>query len=677
MLEIKDTYGGYINEFSDQGIGESPADEDYRDSSGNVKDYRYRPSSYTTTKMDMEELLQMDKYAAQLYRIPDGGVMETYAVPLPQESRALDVQAQIELGVTPVLARLKDLVQEFCAEDLTDLDTHLTMRRGYMLSILSLVCDRKIIVEGKVYLDFYCPGYNPLKQQCYDSGYNEPEIEDYDSDGELRNQNPLLDRFKVSREQLKVFMHYWSAGYRQGISSIVRKSLYDQIEVKFDDVSFIRAHRIDSARGPGHCDSGQGKIFLSCLKTFEGLEPGRITVLVLGSASHPIKSGYTYHALARFLTLSGLSGVMHLFDPSEQHVSCFVGNFEMVYFPQVFFVGTTYKMEGKDPTVILDDIFTERGQILEDIDPGFSLVTAHSTSRICMKHQSKSVCPRVHSQVMETQYEYYGNEKRIYYRCANNHNNYSNYHWDGKLGVSAPGNQKCALCWFFASCINRIGAPQEDLRPYWAILYSVIGVHCEPVAGIRNIMYLNVLRHELLRGRSIEDAKINLMDNQFAGREVTWNALTRLVEFGRKIDPIFKNAKEKHYPPTHDEEMAIREQIGVNEIVHHLAVQVPNFSLIKSEDYSNEKFERILALYSEREKRGLEVDLTVYRSFPVSCLDVVVYIEDLNFRGWDDFLPLFQEGNQGIMIRDVKWEEMQLYFDRGKLEENDYLDDDI
>jgi len=632
-----------------------------------MPDYEYRPSKYNTVQMSAKEKEKYDLIAKEMFAPPND--IDPYVLDHKphQLGRKIEITSRIAGVDLKEWDSVKPLLKKMNVQDIVDLDAHMAMKSGYMLSLFGLVSDTCEVLGEQVIMDFYCPKYKPKEQQCYESGYSEdvPEEDEVDINGQLESM--LYRRYCVSLSHFTVFMHNWSTGLTNGISERVRKLLSYGELIEFDFTEWLKAERTDIKPVIEH-DNGQAKIFLSSLRAFSGLEAGRITVLVLGSASHPVKSGYSYHALARILSLSGFSGVFELFDPTELHQDCQIDSFQMNYFKQSFNIGGTYKIEGKEPTVILDDTFgitsvtvkgVEYPQVLGETELAMKLLVTHKTSRVSMKHLP-SITPisTIKHQIMDYQFSYVGQEQRIYYRCGK--------HTVDIRGLVLP-DTTCRECWYFASLLLKIGNPQANLRPYWIIFFGLVGVHCKPVPGIRNIHFLASMRHELLRGHTKEKAKQNLMENSTKGTDLTMVAMDRLQEFAEVVDPVFRVAQERYYPPTHDEEMAVRSTVGINEMVDHLTNQTVAFSLSRSQGYSEQKFEKLVELFGKFYRPKLYiVDIVVYHKGPILILDDAIYVENMELADLGDFTIYWQNGFQCICYRTEGSTAVRLLFDRGR-----------
>jgi len=527
------------------------------------------------------------------------------------------------------------------------------------LSLLVLIADRIWEKGAWTYLEVYSQGYDPMLEL----DHGEPE---YDSEDEPINTDYRKERYRLMTYQIEVFCSYYSGGTREGISAIVREALFQRILPQFNYSAWLTT--IHDTWGK-RCvtDSGQTKIFLSSLRAFDKLSPGRITVLVIGSGSHPIRSGYTYPALARFLSLSGFTGVMHLFDPLENHISCEVMNFRLEYFPMKFSFGSTYEIEEACPTVILDDLYGVEGdeEVIISAKQIESLVVAHRTSRISVKYRA-DVKPLSFKGVQScvcTQYSYTGSEKRVYYRVPTNSIT--------RIGQWV-GNMQCSECWYYAGLISRIGCPQEDLMQYWRILYSLSGHHCTPVSGIKNLMVLNALKHEVSRGHSKGIAIANVAESYHHPRyAMNYKKIERVYDFVEKVDDQFIQL-ERNYPPNYDMNFSIRDKVGVNQIVEILSDQNVQFNIYASEGYSKRKYEQVLELYAEVDREYLQpVDIILYDDGPVRILDSIVFCEDVRKIESDGFDSVYSVGPVAILIREDAHRGIRFLFDRGR-----YIDDE-
>jgi len=455
-----------------------------------------------------------------------------------------------------------------------------------------------------------------------------------------------------------LFFHFYSGGCREGISAKVRDALFRGVSYNFDFYPWLTAVRNEWTKEVKF-ESGQLKIFLGALRAFDKLPPLRITVLVIGSSSHPVRSGYSYHGLANFLTLSGFSGLFHLFDPLENHLSCKIGNFDMQYYAMEYRCGSAYFMEGKHPTVILDDVYSGGDKLLSDIDPTFSIVEQHPNSRVCMKHSPDAKIYKVPGVPyhIAKQFAYGGREDRIYYRVPTA---------NVSLLSQWVGNMQCSQCWYYAALISRIGSPQEDLRPYWKIMYSMVGHHCTPLPGIRNIMLLSALRHEISRGNTKADSISNVLDNLPRSFEASAQSLNRLFVFGESVDESFI-AKENHYAPNYDMEMNIRDRVSNLQLLDIISEQNVAFALYPSERYDNAKCEKLLALYSQVDVQGKCImNLYLYHTALFCPLDDVVLVEDIREGNLSAFDIVYQVGAIAIMIRKGREAGRRILFDRGR-----------
>jgi len=651
--------------FVPKGVGFSYANYD----KSNLPDYTYKPSRYRTLDMSDDEYDEMDEWAADLYKEVEYNDIVPYKPNIDRSKRGEQLEQMLQCcdgGDNDVLwGRMKPFVLEMSPTDKADFDLHLCTKSGYMLSLLLLIADKVWGKGEQYYLDLYVGDYSPhTGLHC-----GENATVEYDSDDEVIPTHPQVMRYKVSAYHAQTFFHFYSGGCRNGISERVRGALYHGVSYNFDFYPWLTAIR-DDWKKDFKFDSGQMKIFLGALRAFDKLSPGRITVLVIGSSSHPVRSGYTYHGLANFLTLSGFSGLMHLFDPLENHLSCQIGNFTLKYFAMEFRVGSVYQMEGDDPTVILDDVYGADEKILSDMDPTYQTVLLHGKSRVCMKHYPNRKQLKVTGITVSisSQYAYGGNEQRIYYRVPT-----ANVVGQGQW----IGNMQCAQCWHYAGLISRIGRPQEDLRPYWKIMYSMAGHHCQSVPGVRNIMLLNALRHEISRGYSKKDAIANVLDKvprQFKMNEV---ALARVFTFGEKIDTGFIQ-KEPHYAPNYDMEMNIRDRVNVSQIVDVFVEQGAEFKVYRSIDYESRKYEKVLEMYSEVRSNSKPVmEIMLYHGGNISILDNVALVEDIRQTDLRDFDIVYQVGLIGILIRKGREMGMRILFDRGRPDERAYAIDDL
>jgi len=630
-----------------------------------VRDYTYRPSKYRTLGLSDEEYEQYDRYAADLYRNVKSADLDNEQFHA-RDLRGDQVRAQLRdadgTGDTAIMTRMRPYLDGLGSSDLADFDSQIRMRSGYMLSLLAIDADRFWEKNDYFYMEFHFRGSVPV------DGIHISEIE-YDSEDEEIPTHPEVCRYRVVQRHMLTFFSYYSGGLRDGISNVVKKALFDQVYVPFDLYSWLGAVRADWKKINGYT-SGQTKIFLSSLRAFDNLPPGRISVLVIGSASHPVKSGYSYPGLARFLTLSGFSGEFHMFDPLESHVDCEVGNFKLFYFRQKYVLGGYYKIFDQDPTVILDDMYTAEGTILAEIDLHNTVVLHHPSSIVCMKWRA-DLCGRkgardyiaknsdtkcVPWDVAE-QFAYDGNELRIYYRAkvGTRHN----------VGQWV-GNNQCAQCWHYAGLINRIGSPQDDLRPYWLILHSMSGHHCTPLPGIRNVMLLNALRHEISRGVNVEEAKSNIVEHSEHSMNVTMTMLDRLQDFAVGVEDEFL-ANENHYVPNFDMNMTIRDRVSPITVADVLADQPVLFRLIRGKDYSKPKFEHVLELYIQYAVNSPVVYEIVLVSSLKQFLHVdLILVEDLTDSVIEGYEVLYQLVNTVILVRSTAHETIRQYLYRGR-----------
>lgn len=629
--------------------------------------YEYRPSAYHAFDLSDDEYSQMDEWAAQLY-VPSSKDVPVQIDPrLERPDRGFQVTESNSKLVTSsydfIGERLIPYLHDFSPTDVADLDSHLIMRSGHMLGVLVLICDRVWEKGCWTYMELYSRGHDPMILH----NYGEPE---YDSEDELINTDYTKEQFRVATVHVEVFCSYYSAGCRNGISGIVRESLFCQIYPVFDYMGWVESLH-DNWKKKCVIDDGQTKIFLSSLRVFDKLPPGRITVLVIGSGSHPVRSGYTYPALARFLSNSGFNGVFHMFDPLENHITCQVGNFQMVYFPMAYVFGSAYKIEDAHPTVILDDLYVDSNSVDDRIisdDQLYHLVRVHTGSRVSAKyrlteasqHQVQRVPVKVPNVTycVSTQFSYDGGELRVYYRTPTTS--------IVRMGQWV-GNMQCSQCWYYAGLICRIGCPKEDLSVYWRILYSLSGHHCTPVSGIKNIMILSALKHELSRGFQRDDAITNVVDAFHHPRYgVNYEKVGRVYDLSKKIDDNFIQL-EKQYPPNHDQNFMIRERVTIQQILDTLSDHDLQFKIMRSSQYSSRKYEQLLEIYSEVDRSKYPVvDIVMYNGDEREALHEVIFVEDvrkLDLEGYDAHYSL---GTLGIFVMSNCSKLVRFLFDRGR-----------
>jgi len=549
---------------------------------GPLPDYTYKPSLYKTLDLDDYEYAQMDEWARKMNeQIPDE---DTYSfakdlirIDRPQEiGSVMQHEVQVESGT--LWDQLAVPIDGYNDVDRTVLYQHEKARSGFMLSVVVMICD-----------EFWEKGmYCYMKVNLGTSSRTRPQdVEkiEYDSEDEPLAEQESSMIYRVVERQMVAFMYVYSSGVRAGISERVRELLLKELIVPFDFRPWVNMNRDDCVK-LGHVPSGQVKIFLSSLRAFDKLSAGRITILVIGSASHPVKSGYTYTALAKFLSLSGFNGVMDLYDPTEQHVSCKIDNFQMNYHQQEFKYGSRYLMEGKDPTVILDDVFAHEGKISAQLDEAYALILNHPNSRITMKYyESQKPCPKVQSRVSR-QYAYEGRELRIYYRVPTTNVSVGQY----------IGNGQCAQCWYYSGLISRVGSPIENVRPYWHLLYGLSGHNCTPVPGIRNVCLLNMMKHQISRGFDNVETIATVFENMPKGFKADIKKLNQVMEFGQKIDPALVQVQQT-YPPNFDMNFNIRESVAERHIVLMLDELPVNCALVLTPSYPKAKFDLVSQMY--------------------------------------------------------------------------------
>jgi len=639
-----------------------------------MPDYTYRPSKYRALKnqvvdpitkrviyedLSVSEYDEIDLWASELYANVQPEMGSKYNPNLTRELRGQDVDQVLKLPGSgdnnAVRGRIQNYLVDFDLTDIADFDSHLRSKEGYMLAIFALVADRITVKGLSTYLDL---DVYPLTESEQVIIANQMHNED--------SYHSTSYRFRVTTHHLMMFYYHYSGGVRKGISALVRGALYVGLNVKFDHLMWLSACR-DDWRKQTNFESGQLKIFLSSMRAFDNLPPGHITVLVIGSGSHPVKSGYTYHAMANFLTLSGFSGLIHLFDPLENHLSCRIGNFDLVYYSQAYVIGGTYLMKAGDglmkcPTVILDDLFTGENEILQDLDPRLLLVTSHRTSRVCTKYFSSIDDNTAKKQLgkcgvrasYSRQYAYEGSEMRAYYRVPT-----SQIVTIGQW----VGNMQCAKCWAYAGLISRIGRPQEDLGPYWRLMYSISGHHCSAVSGIRNIMVLSALKHELTRGHTKSNAIMNVVDNV---KGLKFEKVKMLYEFAEKCDSEYIQV-EQHYPPNYDLGMTIRDRVSVPHIVDMLTDHAIGFIIHPSEDYPLRKLTQINELYAEvLNTYYTPLDIVLYTGDYVGSTDDIILVENVKDVSWDAYDIVYQLGNSAIMVQIEVSVGVRMLFDRGR-----------
>jgi len=624
-------------------------------SAGGLPDYTYRPSKFRTLGLDDEEYALMDEWAADIYKTDyDDG--SPYNVNIDRTTRGIqirDASVAANGGDNNVIyGRLSDYLGDFSLSDTADLDSHIRCHSGYMLSVLLLVAD-KVWEKGQyLYLDIWIGAFDPITNVCV----NEPN---YDSEDEVIPNHPQVLRYRVTLVHAATFFHFYTSGCRYGISVMVRDALYQGVSMGFDFYPWLTSTR-DGWKKEARFESGQLKIFLASLRAFDKLPPGVITVLVIGSSSHPVRSGYTYHALARFLTLSGFSGKFHLFDPLENHLTCQIGNFTLIYFAQEYRLGSQYKIDGQPPTVILDDVYLPDGKYLVDLDPTYSLVLNHPKARVCMKHHSEVKIPKelgvqVH---LAHQYAHNGHEMRAYYRVPT-----ANVMRDSQW----VGNMQCAQCWHYAGLISRVGKPLEDLKPYWRIMYSLSGHHCTTVPGIRNVMLLTALRHQIARGNTKDECVTNVYANLPSNFGTTEVGVKRVFEFAQKVDPEFI-LTEQHYAPNYDMEFSVRDHVTPREVVDHLLMTNVTFRLYRGVNYAKSKFERVLELYNSVEKNDTcVVDVVLVTKNDNLFLDQLIFVEQMTNVDLSGFDVLYSAADAGVLIRKGLDMGVRMLFDRGRV----------
>jgi hypothetical protein len=629
-----------------------------------MKDYRYIPSKYGTLGLTPDEYDQMDDWAADLYKPNQVDASAQFIYQKPATDHEANTKVMLELGDDQHILKLERFMEKMTLEDKTCLRQQYEQRNGYMLALFAMVADRIYEKGMKVYYELWTPGYDPAKSSLRNEERSWEDY-DYDSEGEPVIEDPYRILLRVQKQHVSVFYFYYSAGCHEGIAKQIVHSLFNRMNMDYDYKPWMETQRIEIPHKMG-ADSGQAKIFLSSLYAFNLLPVQRITILVIGSASHPVLSGYTYHGLARFLTLAGYNGVIHLFDPLEQHLNVEIGNFELTYFKFPFIFGSVYKMEGNFPTVILDDTYGEKGENLSELDPQNSLILMHPTSRVATKHAPgvKSV-KGVESSVI-SQFMYAGDERRIYYRCPR-----WNYLPNNYVG------ENCSQCMYFANCILRIGNPPQELNAYWLIYFSIAGVHCQPKPGIRNLMLLNMLRHEIQKGKTGYQARENVMTYDPRGF-VKSNVIANLHEFGQKCDlQLVPRKVETHYVPNHDLTMAIRDTVDVPNLVRHLLVPDLCFRIYGAKGYNQNRLSLIRELYATQlDHQGIETDIVLYKESPLGILDPVVYLEYIDNFDLTDYEILYQEGCQAIAVSTHFESMLRMCFDRGKIDD-EYADLDL
>jgi len=634
-----------------------------------LPDYEYIPNRFNQFNLSAEEQADMVMWAREIYDVPGSDHHSDYKPDIVREDRGMSLDkvnsVLVDCEADTVLTRMAPLLVELDATDQADFDSHYHARTGYMLSLMLLVCDRTWEKNVCTYVDFFLNSFDPAE---YD--YYKFKSVEYDSDDEAVDMHPGIVRFKMKTLHVTAFLSFYSGGIRSGISGRVREALFRQYSLNFNYYPWLEASRDTWMKRPRY-ESGQLKIFLASLRAFDKLDPQPIFVLVIGSGSHPVRSGYTYPALAQFLTLSGFSGEFHLFDPLETHISCEVGNFQLKYFAQKYVFGSRYEITLNGirmmPTVILDDLYTSDDQSLSDIANIEQLLYLHPKSRLTTKHVRGKVPPKVSGVTMAIceQFAYTGKEVRLYYRVPT-----ANVVACGQL----IGNSECSQCWHYAGLISRIGMPQDDLRPYWTIMYSLAGHHCVSVAGIRNMLYLNALKHEILRGNDRLRSISNVLEHKSTLADINSVGLTRLYDFASKVDPLFAKV-EHHYAPNYDMNMHIRERVTSRQIVDVLVAQEINFTVHISDGYSTSRYEQVLEMYSECIIDAPVMPITLYESSPFNILDTVVFVENFLTVDLERYDSVYQLMGMAIVVLKGAHLNSRKLFDRGRCDDGtDYYD---
>jgi len=584
-------------------------------------DYAYRPSKYQGASISQEEYAVHDKWAAALY--------SNSVVMSRNDSDDEDENLYVKQSAAQIdgkVSRIYELASG-CFDGFTDLDksvfrSHVIDKQGYMIALLAMI----------------------------------PEITCRETDL-YYHFNDGVDDYKCEIEHVRVFYYlYDSDEPKANIAFKIDSFLYEGMTCTYDfkvPLSVRRGCKVKS-----RFDNGQAKIFLSALRAFDKIMPGPCTVLVLGSASHPVKSGYAYHSLAQFLTLSGCSGTFHLFDPTEKHNDCTIGAFNLIYKNVEFKFGSKYYINGFPPDVILDDIYTNDNKTIQDLDPDGTILKNHPTSRVSCKFPpgaKKWKVHNIHSQVFNQHY-YHGNEQRISYNCPN---------WTYKRGT--VNNHCCETCFYYASLISRIGFPSEDVTQYWKILWTIVGQHCNAVSGIRNMMLLSMLRHELIRGHNRESAMGNVM-NEIEGRlKVTEKGLSRLIQFEAKRDPLFKQCLEV-YAPNGDLNMEIRNKVTAVEVSEFLTSQVVLLCPVKTSRYDTVKYSKIVELVqlSVGDKQLPSCNVALRCRVPGKVKEDLVFVDEYDSAINQEYKVLVRCSEYALVAHWSRYSTYRNLFDRGK-----------
>jgi len=379
-------------------------------------------------------------------------------------------------------------------------------------------------------------------------------------------------------------------------------------------------------------DSGQGKIFLSAIRTFINMSPGELNILVIGSASHVIQSGYTYTALARFLTLSGFYGRMSLWDSTELHNDYRCDNFDMVYVNRNYDYDTKVLVGGKYPDVILDDVYDP----LNYVENHRKLVLAYKNARITTKYYGKLQEFVDIEHDIDEQFYYDGAERRIYYRVPK-----------FRLNFIPPIFHQCSRCCYYSRCVTLIGDPKNDLERYWTILFSVVGHHCEAYSGIRNLKFIDMLRHEFIRGRTKDVAVINVAKKGGVPGIHDITTISRIVTMMENMGDSSLESSKVYVNPV-DINNDIGSGTDIPTIVEKLLILRVRLNLIKSPGFNNDRFMKILYLYDSMVTIKTPV-LGCMVSKKYSINPGLIYVDDYTMFP-DDYAVLLEWGVNAILI---------------------------
>jgi len=586
--------------------------------------YEYRPGTYGGEDVDDDERATWNSWKEDIYGPPAYYRSETYQEGR-ESTRGQDIRNEYAAKVSKFHDRMSCLIGELGEEDASRFENDRIDKQGFMLALCALEADKIEEKAGVFHIHF---------------------------------DN---DVFVVTTYHMQTFFYFYDAGERAGIYRKVLEALYQNLHFDYEFRTMLHVNRGDQP--PMRFDNGQAKIFLSSLRVFDKLEPGPINILVIGSASHPVKSGYTYTALASFLSYSGFSGVIHLFDPFEKHKDVFQDAFEMRYFNTAYHYGTAYRGFDKSvhPHVILDDAYAD-GKMTNDLDPSFSLIRCHPLARVSTKYVAgmAKVPEDKHSRIVYqivNQHFYCGGEMRINYRCPN-------WRFVRFEAGKVPLLHCCETCWYYASLITRIGVPKENVSDYWTLLWSITGEYCKPIAGIRNIHLISMLRHELLRGRTRNEAIDSVIAEAPKKMVIREQALIRLCDLQANFEDVFKSS-ETFYSPNFDLSMDVRDDVTANQIYDCLAFENVNFVITCTKDYNQVKYNKLLELWNGVDHSGPVVEVLLSRTFGIHRVPVM-FVDQL-LPDMSPFKVVYQVGSYGLIFDPTLVKRgVRILFDRGK-----------